>query len=180
MDLKTQPKFVDTQEWIPIHTLPGFECCIEYHVNRSGQIKSTKGVVERILKHKIANTGYPVVNLTQRLGRGKILTVPVHKLVAFAFLGKPPMPYGVDKGCVCIDHIDENKLNCHADNLQYLTRLENNTKRPYKRRPKNTPEQDKAYKERQRIAKRDYMRRKRAEQKAAKIDKDSPETSSNG
>ena len=169
MDNNNLPKFVDTNEWIPVHTLQGFECCIEYHVNRNGEVKSTKGAVEKILKHKIANTGYPVVNLTQRLGRGKVLTVPVHKLVAFAFLPKPPTPYGKDKGCTLIDHIDENRLNCSADNLQWLSRLENNTKRPYQRRPKNTPEQDAAYKERQRISKRDYMRRQREKQKAVKI-----------
>ena len=43
-------EFVDTQEWVPVHTLPGFECCIEYHVSRDGCIKSTKGGRERILK----------------------------------------------------------------------------------------------------------------------------------
>ena len=155
-------EFIDSGEWVRVHTLPSFECCIEYYVNRNGQIKSTKGMVERILKPKIANTGYPTVNLTQRIGRKKILTVNVHKLVAFAFLGKPPTPYGRGQGCTIIDHIDEDKLNPRADNLRWVTRLENNTKRPYKRRPKNTPEQAEAYKQRQKIAKRDYMRRKRA------------------
>ena len=42
--------FIDTQTWVPIHTLPGFEGCIEYYVNRAGDIKSSKGKVERILK----------------------------------------------------------------------------------------------------------------------------------
>ena len=44
--------FIDTQEWVPIHMLPGFECCIEYYVNREGKVKSTKGLSDRILKHK--------------------------------------------------------------------------------------------------------------------------------
>jgi hypothetical protein len=64
-----------------------------------------------------------------------------------------------------VDHIDEDKANCHVDNLRWVTRKENNTKYAYQRRPKNTPEQDAAYKERQRIAKRDYMRRQRAKKK---------------
>ena len=162
--------FVDTQKWIPIHTLPGYEACIEYYVNDKGQIKSTKGRVERILKHKISNNGYPTVNLTQRVGRGKIKTCLVHVLVAFAFKGLPPTPYGRTRGCSVVDHIDENKLNCIADNLRWVSRRENNTKCDYPRRPKNTPEQDQAYKERQKIAKREYMRRTRDKLKAVKIE----------
>ena len=68
-----------------------------------------------------------------------------------------------------VDHYDEDKTNCHVSNLHYVTRQENNTKFAYQRRSKNTPEEQSAYKERQRIAKRDYMRRKRAEAKASKI-----------
>jgi len=162
--------FIDTQEWVPIHTLPGFEACIEYYINREGQVKSSKGSVERILKHINHTSGYPSVKLTQRIGKGKVLTVLVHKLVAFAFLDKPPLPYGQRKGHCCIDHIDEDKTNCHADNLRWVTVLENNTKASYQRRPKNTPEEIAAAKERQRISKRDYMRRKRAEEKKAKIE----------
>ena len=105
-------EFINTQEWVPIHTLPGFEACIEYYVNREGQIKSSKGKVEKLLKHLKHNAGYPSVKLTQRIGKGKVLTVLVHKLVAFAFLDKPHLPYGNKKGCVCIDHIDEDKTNC--------------------------------------------------------------------
>jgi len=158
-------RFIDTQEWVPVHTLPGFECCIEYYINRDAEVLSTKGGKDKILKHKTHKAGYPMVTLTQRLGRGKPLYVCVHKLVAFAFLGNPPTPYGAAKGNTMIDHIDEDKTNSRADNLRWTTRKENNTKKPYKRRPKNTPEQAEAYKERQRISKRDYMRRKRASEK---------------
>ena len=154
--------FIDTNEWVPVHTLPGFECCIEYYVNRDGQVKSTKGKKDRILKTKWHKAGYPMVNLTQRLGKGKVLTVTIHKLVAFAFLEKPPLPYGQKQNHVCIDHIDEDKRNCKAENLRWVTVQANNTKAAYQRRPKNTPEEDAAYAERQKIAKRDYMRRKRA------------------
>jgi hypothetical protein len=161
--------FVDTTEWIPVHTLPGYEACIEYFINKEGKVKSTKGTVERILKHRISTNGYPTVNLTQRIGRGPIKTVLVHVLVAFAFLGNPPTPYGRKKGCSLVDHKDDNKLNCCADNLQWFSRQENNTKHKYKRRPKNTPEQAEAAKERQRISKRNYMRRQREKLKAVKI-----------
>ena len=162
--------FIDTSVWVPIHTLPGFESCIEYYINRKGQVKSTKGVVERILKHKKHKSGYPMVSLTQRLGKKGVKYCCVHTLVAFAFLGPPPTPYGKHAGCSVVDHKDENKKNCHVDNLRWVTRRENNTKHAYQRRPKNTPEEDKAYSERQKIAKRDYMRRKRAEAKSLKIE----------
>ena len=162
--------FVDTQKWVPVHTLQGYEACIEYHINREGKVKSTKGKVERILKQKISNNGYPTVNLTQRVTRGKILTVCVHTLVALAFLGPPPTPLGRTKGCTLVDHKDDDKLNNNADNLQWCSRKFNNTKRSYKRRPKNTPEQQAAAKERQKISKREYMRRVRAKDKEAKIE----------
>ena len=120
--LVTEMEFIDSNEWVPIHTLPGYECCIEYYVNRQGQIKSTKGAIERILKAKIAKTGYHVVNLTQRIGRKKLVTVPIHTLVAFAFLGTPPTPYGRKKGCCVVHHIDGNKVNNVATNLRWKKR----------------------------------------------------------
>jgi hypothetical protein len=163
-------KFIDTQEWVPVHTLEGLEAAIEYYVNREGQVKSTKYKKDRILKYRWHKKGYPMVALTQRIGKGKTLYVCVHKLVALAFLGAPPTPYGRAKGCTMVDHIDENKANCHVSNLRWVSRSENNNKCTYRRRPRNTPEQAEAAKERQRIAKRDYMRRKRAQEKQSKID----------
>ena len=125
--------FIDTNEWVPIHTLPGFECAIEYYINRKGEVKSTKYTKDRILKYKWHKEGYPMVTLTQRLGKKKPLYVCVHKLVALAFLPPPPTPYGATKGCTMVDHIDEDKANCHISNLRWVSRRENNTKFAYKR-----------------------------------------------
>ena len=162
--------FIDTQEWVPVHTLPGFECCIEYYVNKHGDVKSTKGLSDRILKHKKHKTGYPMVALTQRLGNKKVKYCCVHTLVAFAFLGNPPTPYGKTRGCSVVDHINDDKKDCRVENLRWVTRKENNTKHNYNRRPKNTPEQAAAYRERQRVANREHMRRKRADEKMSKIE----------
>lgn len=112
-------EFIDNKAWIPIHTLPGFECCIEYYINSQGEVKSTKGEIERILKPKIKKSGYLYVNLTQRIGRKKNLTVPIHTLVAYAFLGTPPTPYGRTKGCSVVRHINGDRSDCRVSNLTW-------------------------------------------------------------
>ena len=115
--------FIDDKKWKPVHTLPGYECCIEYYVNNKGQVKSTKGVIERILKQRVNKNGYAQVNLTQRIGRKKTITVPVHKLVALAFLPTPSTPPGRNKGCSIVRHLDSNRRNCSAVNLKW-TKIE--------------------------------------------------------
>ena len=117
-------EFIDSKIWVPIHTLPGYECCIEYYVNSSGDVKSTKGAIERLLKHKISKGGYPQVNLTQRIGRKDTLTVFVHKLVALAFLDRPSTPPGRSKGCSVIKHKDGNRSNCSSSNLCWIKRAD--------------------------------------------------------
>ena len=113
-------EFIDDKIWKPIHTLTGFECCIEYYVNDRGDIKSTKGQIERILKQRINKNGYCQVNLTQRIGRRKTITATVHKLVALAFLKTPASSPGKTKGCSKVSHIDGCKTNNSADNLKWI------------------------------------------------------------
>ena len=116
-------EFINDQIWKPIHTLKGFECCIEYYVNEAGQVKSTKGVIERLLKQRINKNGYAQVNLTQRIGRKQTITTTVHKLVALAFLEQPAASPGKSKGCSRIKHIDGCKTNNTVDNLKW-TKIE--------------------------------------------------------
>ena len=116
-------EFIDDKIWKPIHLLPGFECCIEYYVNDSGDIKSTKGQIERVLKQRVNKNGYRQVNLTQRIGRRKTITVTVHKLVALAFLAPPTTQPGRGKSCSRVIHIDSCKTNNSADNLKW-TKIE--------------------------------------------------------
>ena len=113
-------EFIDDKIWKPIHTLPGFECCIEYYVNDCGQIKSTKGQIERLLKQRVNKNGYLQVNLTQRIGRRKTITATVHKLVALAFLNTPVTSPGKTRGCSKVRHIDGVKTNNSADNLKWI------------------------------------------------------------
>ena len=115
--------FIDTGVWKPINTLSGYECCIEYHVNALGEIKSTKGEIEKILKHRRKKGGgYPTVNLTQRIGRKPNITVAVHTLVALAFLPPPSTPPGRNKGCSVVKHRDGDLSNCKAANLIWVKR----------------------------------------------------------
>ena len=100
-----------------------------YQVSNLGNIKSIARVVirkngikytikERILKPRIAGSGYNYVKLSQKKN------ISVHKLVAIAFLN-----YKVDgKYKIVCDHIDNNKLNNKLDNLQIITHRENLTK----------------------------------------------------
>ena len=111
--------FIDDKIWKPIHTLPGFECCIEYYVNKRGEIKSTKGTIERLLKQRVNKNGYAQVNLTQRIGRKQTITTTVHKLVALAFLDKPAASPGKSKGCSRIQHLDGCKANNNVSNLKW-------------------------------------------------------------
>jgi hypothetical protein len=111
--------FIDDKMWTPVHTLPGFQCCIEYYVNKAGVIKSTKGREERILKQRKNKNGYMQVNLTQRIGRKKAITVTVHKLVALAFLDPPAAIPGRTKTCSKISHVDGNKVNNTVGNLKW-------------------------------------------------------------
>ena len=119
--------FIDDKIWKPIHMLLGFECCIEYYVNSDGDIKSTKGLQERLLKQRVNKNGYKQVNLTQRIGRKQTLTVAVHKLVALAFLTKAPRPNGRAKACSQIRHIDGDKLNNSIANLKWTKIEESDT-----------------------------------------------------
>ena len=116
-------EFINVKIWTPIHTLPGYECCIEYYVNKKGEIKSTKGQIERMLKQRVNKNGYKQVNLTQRIGRKKTITVLTHKLVALAFLDAPNTKPGRSKACSRISHIDGCKTNNAVDNLKW-TKIE--------------------------------------------------------
>ena len=112
-------EFIDSNEWVPVHTLAGYECCIEYYVSKHGFVKSTKGQIEKVLKPRINKNGYAQVNLTQRIGRRKTITANVHKLVALAFLESPVAMPGRGKGCSRIVHIDGIKHNNSVSNLRW-------------------------------------------------------------
>ena len=53
-------EFIDNKEWIPVHTLPGFECCIEYYVNKQGELKVPKVLLNVYLNRRLVKAGIRV------------------------------------------------------------------------------------------------------------------------
>lgn len=99
--------------------------CVEhedYEVSELGEVRSKDMWVDngnggytkkgRVLRPGVGGTGYRTVSL-----RGK--TYKVARLVAYAFLDRPA-------GASVINHIDGNKLNDIAWNLEWVTQAENN------------------------------------------------------
>jgi len=75
-----------------------------------------QNIRERILKPKTERTGYLQVNLYDTSGKRK--TFLVHRLVCKAFHKNP-------KNKPCVNHIDEDKTNNEASNLEWCTYEEN-------------------------------------------------------
>ena len=169
-------EFIDVKEWVPVHTLPGFECCIEYYVSRDGRVMSTKGGKEKILKGAVIRSGYHKVTLQQRLGQKGEFQPYVHTLVALAFIGPPPTPMGRNKGCSVVDHIDEDKLNNNVDNLHWVSVKDNICKKPYRKFQPVVKTKDEILVQEhkdlynQRMRQRRLRERKRAQRKVAKIE----------
>ncbi len=85
-----------------------------YTISRDGVIVNTK--TGRIIKQSI-NSKYTLVSIRFKTGRGKT-TVTVHRLVANAFIPNP-------ENKPQINHIDGNKKNNCASNLEWVTQSEN-------------------------------------------------------
>ena len=83
-----------------------------YKVSNLGRIMNKDGKIRSTRIHK----NYACICLCKKSARK---TVMVHTIVAAAFLGPRPTPDHQ------IDHIDGDRLNNKADNLEYVTRREN-------------------------------------------------------
>ena len=84
-----------------------------YEVSNFGNVRNAKS--GKTLKGAKNKRGYIHVFLRKN---GKGTTKTVHRLVAEAFVPNP-------RGCSEVNHIDENKQNNKADNLEWVTHLEN-------------------------------------------------------
>ncbi len=97
--------------WKQIYKFPN------YSVNESGSVKSN---TTNVLKNPTLNphNGYLMVDL---YNDGKRKKIPVHRLVAEAFIDNP-------KNLPCVDHKDGNRTNNHVSNIRWATYSENNSR----------------------------------------------------
>jgi len=91
-----------------------------YQVSSFGRVKSFKNGKENILKISTRKSYYRNINLSTN---GRYITIPLHQLVAMAFLDHKPNGY--EK---VVDHIDNDKTNNHVSNLQVISARENASK----------------------------------------------------
>ena len=96
-----------------------------YQVSNLGRVKNLKRKVpyakgmrtipERILRNHINECGYVYVRLYKD-AKGK--NIKLHRIVAQAFIKNP-------ENKRCVNHIDGNKQNNRAENLEWVTHSEN-------------------------------------------------------
>ena len=102
------------EEWKPVLNTGG-----QYEVSRSGNVRSIKRGVLKLLKptplRRRGGVSYP--RITIHLNGGRTMRF-VHDIVAETFLGPRP-PF------MQINHKDRNRLNPAADNLEYLSARQN-------------------------------------------------------
>jgi hypothetical protein len=88
-----------------------------YSINEEGQVRNDKkGTFKKAYRNK--RNGYWVVDL---YNNGKSMKVPIHRLVAEAFI---PNPYNK----LTVDHKDGNRENNSIENLRWATYSEQNSR----------------------------------------------------
>ena len=107
------------EEWKPVEGYEGL-----YEVSNLGQVRSYSNRHGGLLKYpkllKIdvsSGTGYGCVTLCKN---NKVKRVPIHRLVALAFIPNP-------NNYPCVNHKDEIRTNNKVDNLEWCTHLYNNS-----------------------------------------------------
>tara|TARA_R110000737_G_scaffold69272_1_gene97718 strand:- start:30 stop:512 length:483 start_codon:yes stop_codon:yes gene_type:complete len=86
-----------------------------YEVTKEGQIISHSISGKQMVLSTSQSTKYKMVSLYLN---GVTVNKYVHRLVAEQYCERP-------EGCNEVDHIDGDKFNNHADNLEWVTRAEN-------------------------------------------------------
>jgi hypothetical protein len=103
----------------------------DYQVSNMGRVKSFKlDKGGRILEGGINSSGYLVVNLSKN---GTQKTIDIHALVAIYFKDHIPDGYKL-----VVNHIDLNRLNNKATNLEIVTNRVNTNKKHLKSTSKYT------------------------------------------
>ena len=90
-----------------------------YQISNCGRIWNV--ATQQMMKPQLKKTGYLQINLMKP--NKKMVSERVHRLVALYFCDKPD-------GCNVVNHIDSNKTNNNANNLEWTT-VSGNTKHCY-------------------------------------------------
>lgn len=102
------------EEWRDIEEYEGL-----YQVSNLGRVRGLPKKRGRqhckILSHFVRSDGYVTTTLSKN---GQLRTFGIHRLVASAFVSNP-------EGKPQVNHIDGDKANNAASNLEWVTRLEN-------------------------------------------------------
>jgi hypothetical protein len=110
----TQLPLSEQEVWRPVVGWEGL-----YDVSSLGRVRRVAGTHQcpkgRVLRPWTPPNGYLYVRLSRPSGK---VGAAVHQLVATTFLG--PCPVGME-----VNHKDRDRKNVRADNLEYLTPLEN-------------------------------------------------------
>jgi hypothetical protein len=105
-----------TEIWKP---LPG-EYGLVYDVSNLGRVRSLHGKKPRILIGSTNSDGYRIMVLFD--GRGGRKGFPLHRLVAETFLNHNRSPLHCE-----VAHLDGNRKNARADNLKWVSKVENHS-----------------------------------------------------
>ena len=81
-----------------------------YQISNCGRVWNV--ATQSMMKPQLKKTGYYSINLMKP--NRKIVTERVHRLVALYFCEKP-------EGCNVVNHLDSNKTNNYASNLEWTT-----------------------------------------------------------
>lgn len=101
----------ENESWKEIEGFGG-----RYQISNCGRVWNV--ATQQMMKPQMKKTGYYSVNMMKP--NKKIVTERIHRLVALYFCNKP-------EGCTVVNHIDSDKTNNHADNLEWTT-VSGNTK----------------------------------------------------
>jgi DNA-binding transcriptional regulator YiaG len=110
----TDKQDLNNEIWISIK---GYQ---NYYVSNLGRIKVKLKSGDELIKKQCFSNGYLVLGLTKN---GKQKTARVHRIVAEEFVTKPK-----NKKDLEVNHIDNDKLNNSAQNLEWITHQENSQK----------------------------------------------------
>ena len=91
----------------------------DYYITENAKIISKRCNTPKILKQCIDKFGYYCVSMRSKNNKTK--TQRVHSLMMSSYGQSPP----IDMIYPTVDHIDGNKLNNRADNLEWCTQQEN-------------------------------------------------------